>query len=353
MFCASLFVAPAYADEDIPTYKILTCEKNCPNITPPVRIDTSEPTFPTHYMFTHMNDVPAEAFIKIRYTIGTDGTVTDARIEYLLGPQEFADRALATIKMRRFKSATENGKPVAVNRRVQFVFRVDDADTGARKTIVTDYQSAVLLADQGKIDEAISILKSVAAEPEQNFYERTMIAFELATLYSKVGNYEDALDQVRVATIVGGAFLDNRSQEHALRLRIELEAHEGQWAEAFAWFDFLKKHVSVPAEDEDAALIEKLHTLINAPDPIVLAAKIPYDADHIWQHTLLHRTFTFAQVQGKLDGFDLLCDAHGIESVVSDKAQWTVPKSWTGCMIYVTGEPGTSFRFAEASAPNG
>lgn len=351
---AAVFVvtpfAPAQADEDIPAYKVLTCEKNCPNIAKPVLLDTPSTAFPARY--TGRVRVYAEAMVDIRYMIGANGSIADAKIEQLLGPQEFEDRALATIEARRFTPAMEDGKPIAVNKRVRFWFRIEDGEKGARGTVVRDYRNAILLADCGKTDEAIAALKPVAAEAELNFFERTMIAYALAALYVKSGNYEDALDQIRIATIWEGQFLDSHSREQALRLRVELEAQEGQWAEAFAWFEILKKHASVTVDDPSAKLIAKLHALIDAPDLIVLAAKVPGTDDRIWQHTLLRRTFTFAGIQGKLDSFDLRCDAHGIESAVSDKAQWTVPKSWTGCMIYVTGQPGTSFRFAEVHAPN-
>lgn len=349
LYPAVFGIAPAQAEEDIPTYKILTCgNKSCPHIVEPVLVARLEPSFPTYKARLFV-----EALVDIHYTIGIDGKVSDVKIERLLGPQVFADRARAAVSEWKFKPATEDGKPVTRNKRIRFMFRVRSSSRGARRAVVAKFDDAISLAKNGKTTEAIASLKSIIAQPDLNFYERTMITRELAILYVRSENYEDALVQIRDATISEGYYLDRRVRIEALRLRIELEANNGQLAEAFAWFDILKKYTKVDNDDSVAKLIAKLHASIDAPQPLAFDVKVSDASNPIWQHTLLRRTFGFAQIQGKLDGFELRCDVHGIESAVSDKAQWTVPKSWTGCMIYVKGTPGTGFRFLEAHSTNG
>lgn len=337
----------AYADEDIPAYKVLKCEfKGCPNITPPVALDTPKPVFPAYIARMHV-----EAMVDIRYTVDKEGEVTNEKVEQLLGPQIFADRALAALAGRKFKPATENGKPVSANTRTRFMFRIR-GEKGARRAVASNFDRAMSLAKEGNTIEAATALRSIAAESELNFYERTMVSYALAMLYVQSKDYGNALDQIHSATIADGYYLDSRSREQALRLRVALEEQEGQWAEAFAWFDILKKNATVAADDPMAALIAKLHASIEAPQPLAFDVEIPRTPEATWQHTLLRRTFGFAQINGKLDGFELRCDAHGIESVVSENAQWTVPKSWTGCMIYVKGQPNATFRFLEAHSSN-
>lgn len=89
--------------------------------------------------------------------------------------------------------------------------------------------------------------------------------------------------------------------------------------------------------------------MLDGNTPLALDAAISPDAGApSWQHTLLRRSFSFAEIGGKLNAFELRCDRHGIESAVSDKANWAVPQSWTGCVIYVSGMPGTKFQFVES-----
>lgn len=347
-FAVFLFTAPlspVRADEEIPTYKTLTCGHECPQITKPVLINDPSINFPNQYR--GLNTVYVEGLVDVRYTIGADGRVTDASIEQLLGPQEFADRALADVRARQYKPALENGTPVAVNWRVRFMFRIKDAEQGAREQVVKAYHHAVLLADEDKLADAIAALEAIEKEPDLNFYERTMTARVLAVFYARTEDYDDALKQIRIATIEDGAFLSAPERVPAIRLRMDAEAQVGNWAEALAWFEILKKYTDVAADDHAAALASQIHALIDGTAPIVLATKIPADTPQEWQHTLLRRSFSFAGVEGKLGNFALRCDVHGIESAVSDKANWTVPGSWSGCTIYVEGAPGTRFKFVE------
>ena len=101
-------------------------------------------------------------------------------------------------------------------------------------------------------------------------------------------------------------------------------------------------------DDPVTPLIAKLHAMVDGSEPIVTEASVEaQDHTPFWQHTLVRRTFAFAAIKGKLDGFDLRCKHDRIVSPVSDTAQWTVPKSWSECTVYVTGTEGTTFQFVE------
>lgn len=340
-------LAPARADEDIPAYKVLTCNANCPRRVDAKLLDPSTPVYPQVEIHRL-----AEAMVDISYTIATDGSTKGAVVEQLIGPHDFAENALYAIAQRRYQPATEDGKPVEQNTRTRFTFLIRDADKGARPAVITNYQAATALARNGDAAGEIAALKAIQGQADLNFYERTMVNFALALAQAKTGDFDAALDAARMATILHGQFLDSRARESAIRLRIELEAHAGELAEAFAWFEILKTSVAVAADDPQAQLVAKLHAAIDDRAPLVANAKVPQPPrEAVWQHTLLRRNFTFGQTSGALDRFDLRCDQHGIESPVSDKAEWTVPGSWTGCVIYVHGAPGASFEFVESQPP--
>jgi hypothetical protein len=82
-------------------------------------------------------------------------------------------------------------------------------------------------------------------------------------------------------------------------------------------------------------------------------AAIPVSGEGgIYWHDLSRRTFAFQPADG-LDEFTLACRQSILKSKITPMAQWTVPKSWSDCMIFVTGQPGTKFSVIEAndSAP--
>jgi hypothetical protein len=148
------------------------------------------------------------------------------------------------------------------------------------------------------------------------------------------------------ATIGEGTYLSDDARKKAVGLRVQLEARAGQFAEALAWFDILKSIAPVGSEDPLKQTIAGINKTILDSAPFAVPATI---ADGPWQHAPFHRTFTFQSIQGAVDHFTLRCDRQSIESSVSEKAQWTIPKSFGDCRIYVFGAPGSSFHFVEAS----
>ena len=338
------FSAAARAEEDIPAYQTLTCDRNCPSVIPARVIDAPLPAYPMR--FEGYGGRVSDALVDVDFTIGTDGTVKNAVVEYLLGPQEFAERTLNAVNARRYQPATEGGQAVEESHRIRFTFRTGDGELGGRMGIVAAYQKALILVKQGKTADAIAALREIAGRPELNFYERTMATYELATLYYQTGDYMDGRDMIRIATIGRGRFLDGASVDDAIRLRIRLEALCGEFAEAFAWISVLRGRGV--ESDTERSVADKMRGLIAGPDPLAAEARIPADANPaFWQHTLLRRGFEFHEIVGKLDSFELRCQHHGIRSAVSDKSSWTIPASWSGCFINVTGTPGTKFTFVE------
>lgn len=71
-------------------------------------------------------------------------------------------------------------------------------------------------------------------------------------------------------------------------------------------------------------------------------------AAEYWVHGLVRRLFSVANVSGRIDAVDLRC-TQGTRRYVSipDSEVWQVPESWGECGMYVKGEPGTTFTFAE------
>jgi hypothetical protein len=324
--------AAARAEEDIPAYRVLSCEKDCPKTVPARIVDAPVPAYPMHY--EGYNGGFAEALVDVDFTVATDGTVKDAVVESLIGPQDFADRTLSAVRARRYQPATEGGQPVEENHRTRVIFSAPDIAPGGRMGIVAAYQNALV------------------ARPNLNFYERTVAAYELATLYYGSGDYLDARDAIRIATIEKGRYLDDRSVADAIRLRIRIEALTGEFAEAFAWFAILRNQGVDDSAERNA--VQTLHTMIVGSDPLTADGRIPPDGQPVfWQHTLLRRAFEFHDIAGKLDSFELRCQRHGIRSAVSDKANWTIPASWSGCFINVSGAPGTKFAFVELTPAAG
>ena len=91
---------------------------------------------------------------------------------------------------------------------------------------------------------------------------------------------------------------------------------------------------------------EKMLELVRGEQLLIVDGKIgEYD---YWVHDLLRRSFSIADVVGRLDALDVRCERGTRRySAVPADTVWTVPESWEDCGIYVKGEPGATFAFHE------
>lgn len=340
--------ASAASEQSLPTYKVLPCPNACARATPAVPVDIPKPLFP-------LNDVNwltgyVEGLVQIRYTIAVDGHVSDAAIERLLGPPDFGERALDSVRRRVFRPATVEGKPVEQGATVRFVFRITDSERGAREKIARAYQRARDQLRDGKADEALAILGEASKEPHLNFYERTMMAYVMALVRATRKEYDAALSSVDLALLNDGDFLDRKVRESALRLGFDLLAVRGDFAKAFHYEQVLKDLGRLKADDPILATAAKMQAAIDATTPLGIPGYIPRGGDgesNTWRHVLLRRTFAFDQIAGTVGSFMLSCDQQAIESPVKMGAEWHVPPTWSNCDLLVEGDPGATFRLIE------
>lgn len=347
-----LFAAPAHAqDANLPSVAILDCGKNCGIRTAPKRLDDSKPFFPDQEALSYPQNYDAEAFVMIRFTVTAQGTVDDPVVEKLIGPKAFAENSLDALKSRRYQPATADGKPVDFpNMLVSFNFRYSRLQLSAREEVANAYQKAQGLIDDKQFADANAVLLPVLSLEHLNFYERSMVSMLLADSYMGLKDYLLAREYIRDATIMNGDFLDKEGLTSALRLRVRLDALTGQYADAFEAYGTLQKKTDLDANDTDTKLIGVLRKRLDDPRPIMVPGMIPATGYFpLWDHTLLRRHFSFPQVTGKVDRFELRCDQQRIASSVSTTAEWHVPDDWSNCMLDVFGDAGAKFTVLESN----
>jgi Gram-negative bacterial TonB protein C-terminal len=341
----SFFCACAARADEIPTYPALSCEAHCPHHVP------AKPL--TGINSSYLSGTPAdEGFVDVSFTVDVNGLTKNPIIEQFSGTKSVVDRAIAALKRARYQPATDDGKPVAENRRFRFVFLAPPGSADSHADSSDDYQKAIGLSDAGHPEDAIAKLQSILDGSEIDFDDRVLVAGTLMQLEASAGEYGNALKHARISAIREAKQPDRNANEKAFRLLVELNAQTGQWGEAFAAYDALQKvpEIRLFAGDPDVALIARLHAKIDSQESLTAAGTIgAAGEDALWQHTLLRRTFGFSGVTGKLDKFTLRCGTLSFDSPVLDKAGWNVPSGWSGCIIYVFGSPGTTFDFVESA----
>lgn len=341
----TLFSSSHAQESAIPTYIVLRCEIGCGQWVDPKPIGEHHGFVPE----TMRNDpkYTSDTYVAIRFTIAPDGTVKKPVVEKLIGQPKFAEYSLEALRGWRYEPATING--VAVQRtnwaaELTYSFLLGDPP----KWVYGDYDKARSLVAEQKYAEANTILLPILSAPRLYFEERSIVSLSLAISYTGLKDYLTAREYIEDATLEKGKFLRGTTREAAIRQRIRLDAGTGQYADAFAWFELLNKQAKIASDDSDAKLIDKLHARLADPQPLFVTGRIPVSGYmSLWHHTLLRRSFAFPKTDGKVDRFDLRCDQQEIESTITNKAEWHVPKDWSNCELEVFGGAGATFQLVE------
>jgi hypothetical protein len=339
---AALTVTSAMAD-DIPSYSVLSCEKNCPQVVPARLLTPNNPIYPR-------DQVPegAEGIVDVSFTVGTDGHTSNPILEQVIGDKHFAETAVSSLRGEQYQPATAGQKPITENKRERYMFlSPPNSLSGLRPDVEAAYQSA-LSGVKSDSDAGLAAMRLIVVRPDLKLQELETVSFSLAQLEAAKGNKKAALADIRKATLQQGLRLSPADREKAIRLRIDMEADAGEFAEALAWFEILKKQSPSPiaAEDEVSQTIDQIGTMRETAIGLQDEVKIPEGSDH-WQHAMMRRVIDFEVIAGTVNNFVLRCDHHQFEATVSGKLQWIIPDSWGGCLIYVFGAPGSSFQFIE------
>ncbi|MEI9888450.1 MAG: hypothetical protein WDN08_18500 [Rhizomicrobium sp.] len=159
-----------------------------------------------------------------------------------------------------------------------------------------------------------------------------------------------ARDAVRIATLNRGRYLDQQSVDGAIRLRIHLEAMSGEFAESFAWFDILKARARLrptirrPCWSPSCTARSPRRSRWRCGRASRRRARPPSGSTPCCAAASNSTTWPASWIRSYC-----AASANGIRSVISGKANWTIPAGWSGCFINVTGAPGSTFMFVEVA----
>jgi TonB family protein len=334
-------------DEPLPTIHTLACDTACANSTGPVPDSHPIPRFPKDNIDWYGTYV--EGYVLLHYTIKPDGHISDIAMLELVGPKNFADSTLETVKDWTYKPATLDGKPVATCRTLMVTFTVPWALPGGRRELIRLYDSAVQQIKDSKLDEAMISLSDAQAMPKLNFYERGMVANLSSMILMRKGDYLEAHRLAKLATDHGLEELKPVVVRNLWETRIKASVGLGDIVDALDSLDRLKK---VSGFDEGSAvvkLVEGTRSQMDSAPIFGTRARIPEGGDRGEGAYLglYRRSFAFMDISGSLDRFTLSCKQQAIESKVTATAEWHVPKSWSDCHILVRGAPGTTFKLAQ------
>jgi Gram-negative bacterial TonB protein C-terminal len=354
---SGLLAAPLSRAQDSPDSDVvmLPCDGKCATVTrdlkkisgAPLRAPSQGPSG-DRVVINHY----AEGLVELQYTIQADGHVADdIAVVRLLGPPEFAEATKRTVRTFIYEPAMVDGQPVAISHRLVASFGTP-GENGARGFIVKGYDAAAELLKNGKLDEAHAQLTEMLNLPSLNFYERASVMYLLVLIAIQRQQYAEASSLSGLALSFGSVNFSDAGYRGMRRSNIVSLLGLGDLVGAAKSLDVYKKWVHFDPNDPLVNQVAETQKKLDALPSYGVNAAIPAagEGDGFTMY-LYRRYFTFTNINGKLDRLTTDCREQESESPISDKAEWSVPKNWSDCAIFVRGAPGTTFQIVQFPSP--
>ena len=297
----------------------------------------------------------SEGWVRLGFTINAEGETADIVVLDRIGPETMARAARRAVARWKYKPATQDGEPIEqYGNAVDLVFRRQNVgNTAVHDEAVAKFDEARGLVSAGKYAEGIALLEQTL-RMRLTLYEQAKISFALAFAYEKSHDTARALVHVRHTLIEGGTFLEKQVVPAARRMRLRLEAANGNLIHAAC-------AAPLPATDSfdptgadikaTAETITDAKKRLGATAPLSLDGTLLADpaseGSGVWEHTLTRSKFKFASLGSGVSQYRINCTRQTMTEQTSEALQADVPKAAGPCTLRVYGEIGASFKLVE------
>jgi TonB family protein len=309
-----------------------------------------------------------EGWVTVSFVISTTGDVIEPMIEASSGGAAFEQAALRAVEGWKYAPATQDGVPVEqamVKTVLRFSLEAGRGPEGPSREFVRNYQRLVQLVDGQDFSSAAALLAEMEADRGLNRFETAWFWWAKYVYLSRTSP-TDVAEARRVLERAVGFEEQHLSMPQfvaALERLVVLQAQALDFASAIAAFERLRDTVAgfetrrgevglepSPAYAQSVATLQPSYDamlkLADGAAPLVMSGSVG-EFDY-WVHDILRRSFSVADIKGRLDTLDIRCErgTRRYDSVPIDSI-WYVPDKWGTCGVYLKGEPGTTFAFRE------
>jgi TonB family protein len=310
------------------------------------------PDYPTNALMSNQ-----EGWVMLSFVISPEGEVTEPMIEDSSGVEAFERAALRAIERWTYTPATENGEPVEQAMvKTQIVFQLENnTEPGASQAFVSKYRRLARFVNEGDFAAAEQLITELEFGERKNLYEDAWFWWAKYVYLSASGS-SDAAEMLRCLQRAVGyeqEYLTPDMFIAAAERLVVAHARALDISSAMTTFERLRDAKTARrAENYEKAVAnlqptyDRMVEVVNGEQILVTNATVR-EFDY-WVHDLLRRSFSLADIMGRLDVLDIRCDrgTRRYNTVPADTI-WTVPPSWGDCGAYIKGEPGATFAFHE------
>jgi hypothetical protein len=255
-------------------------------------------------------------------------------IEQSSGGEPFEREALRAVERWKYLPATEGGVPVERAVKTIIRFQIEGGGGGqirgsfverASAAFVKDYQQLVRLVERQDFEGAAALLAAMEAEPRLSRYETAFLWWAKYVYLSRTSPSDLAQMRRALERAVGSEedmYLSMDQFVAAAERLVVLHAQASDIAAAMATFERLRDTVAEFAADRATAGLRAVPNYtqsVAALQPGYEAMQELVQSDRLmamngsvgefdyWVHDLLRRSFSFADIKGRLDALDIRC----------------------------------------------
>lgn len=297
-----------------------------------------------------------EGWVMLSFVISPEGEVTEPMIEDSSGVEQFERAALKAVGSWKYTPATQDGQAVEqamVKTRIQF--QIEEKSAGASAAFVKKYRRIASLIEERDFESAEPLIAELEFGERTNLYEDAWFWWTKFVYLSTSGSADTAEMQRCLQRAIGyeEEYLTPEQFVAAAERLVVLQARALDLAAAIATFERLRDAKTARRAEAYERSVANLKPTYDRMLELVrgeqlLAVNGRVGEYEYWVHDLLRRSFSVADIVGRLEVLDIRC-TRGTRrySSVPGETVWTVPESWGDCGIYLKGEPGTTFLFHE------
>lgn len=291
-----------------------------------------------------------EGWVLLNYVVTPEGRAVDPVILDSTGGVAFEEAVREVLPEWRFNPP---GSTLS-NNMASVRFELKRGRDMATSNFLRRYRRIVTHLHHEETPEARAAVDQAQELGGWNLYETTMLCLMLGRVNGAEGNMPGKLEYYRRALRVSNRnSLDGEDRRDLLMRIFGMEMDASQFAAARLTLALLRKE---PDSDVELAKIKEpiaeLERRLGSEDSLHARATIsnPCDCDAgepLWTYWPLRRKFSFTNLDGDVDRFEMRCENERLQNEIEAGRQWSVPESARNCRIFVFGEDGATFDFVE------
>jgi TonB family protein len=281
-----------------------------------------------------------EGWVMLSFVISPDGAVTEPMIEDSSGVQSFERAALRAVENWKYTPATQDGAPVEqAMTKTRIQFQLEDRTQGASAAFVTRYRRIARFINERDFAAAAPLIAELEFGERTNLYEDAWFWWSKYVYLSTSGSVDTVEMRRSLQRAIGyeQEYLTPEQFVAAAERLVVLHAQALDISAAIATFERLRDAKTARRADTYEQAVanlqgsyERMLAIINGEDHLVTTGTVG-EFDY-WVHELLRRSFSLADISGRLDVLDIRCErgTRRYQAVPIDTV-WTVPLSWGDC----------------------